>query len=82
MARIVVDLSEESTLCGDLSVHILDVIRGLKPGDLVEVKTKLPRSDVEDSLSLLEAAGVAEVREVVEEDNSLRVVLVVKRVDV
>ena len=55
----VLDLSRETSLCGDISVHVLEEIEELSPGDRLVVRTLLDEEALEDSIRSLESAGVA-----------------------
>ena len=74
----VLDLSGETTLCGDISMHILEELDKLPPGGRLIVKTRLPRDDVEESLDLIKESGVAEVVEISTTDG-LTVIVLEKR---
>ncbi len=69
------DLSNEDSLCGDLSVHILEEIEDLESGDLLVLRTILPEEQVEESLKILTEAGIVKIREKKKVDNIIEVVL-------
>ncbi|MCE4624857.1 MAG: hypothetical protein F7C35_03220 [Desulfurococcales archaeon] len=71
----VLDLSGETALCGDISMHILEELDKLPPGGRLIVKTRLPREDVEESLNLLKESGIAEVVEINTTDGVTVIVL-------
>ena len=79
MARHVVDLSRESSLCGDPAAHVARLLRRAAPGDTIVVRTRLPLEEVKESLELLEATG--RVRLVEERELENGVVEVVLRVE-
>ncbi len=57
MTELVLDLSRETTICGDLAAHVVRLLERAKPGDKIIVKTRLPWSLVKESLEILEATG-------------------------
>ncbi|MET1101305.1 MAG: hypothetical protein ABWW69_02340 [Pyrodictiaceae archaeon] len=59
----VLDLSKETALCGDITVHILEEMEKLSPGDKLIVKTLLDEEILEESIRSLEITGVARLVE-------------------
>ena len=58
------DLSKEESLCGDISIHVLEELEEIDSGSTLIVKTRLPIEAVRESLKLVEEAGVALIKEI------------------
>jgi len=74
----ILDLSKEESICGDISIHVLEELEEMAPGSRLVVKTRLPLSVVIESLKLLEETGVAKISEISRE-GGLVVAIIEKR---
>ena len=75
MARRVLDLARETTVCGDIASHVARIVEEMRPGDEILVRTRLPVDAVKESLEMLEATGIVSIVDVAEREDGVVEVL-------
>ncbi len=74
----VLDMSAENTICGDISVHVLEELENISTGSRLIVKTRLPEKTVLESIRVLEEAGLAKLVDV-KSSGGIVIVVIEKR---
>ncbi len=75
MIEKILDLSQETALCGDLSIHIFEELEKMPSRSRLIVKVRMPLDDVMESLSLINETKIAKIIDVRSEDNTTVIVL-------